>query len=157
MGSFLPVSQTILFSPDFIVVKYWKKLPANLAQISAAGGKEYPIHSTLSGLHSIMIENQPSFGEGWGVHVHPISLYLPSRKSCSSWEGRYTPPVSNLYMYCTLWFKQECVGHFFAYCMSPIFFIFERYLDSNPESCCCGKQAHYQISHTSPLLSHPSP
>jgi hypothetical protein len=40
-------------------------------------------------------------GEGWGVHAHPLSLYLPSRTSCSvrsSWEGRYTPPF-HLYMY----------------------------------------------------------
>jgi hypothetical protein len=38
------------------------------------------------------------------------------------------------------------VGHSFA--MSP-FYIFERCLDSNPESCH-SKQARYQLSHPSP-------
>ncbi len=44
------ISQTISFAPDFTVVNYWKKLPDNLAQILATGGKSTPyivhIHST---------------------------------------------------------------------------------------------------------------
>jgi hypothetical protein len=31
--------QTISYAPDFTVVNYWQKLPANPAQISTAGGK----------------------------------------------------------------------------------------------------------------------
>jgi hypothetical protein len=36
----------------------------------------------------------------WGVHAHPLSLYLPSRTTLqctvrSSWEGRYTPSISS--------------------------------------------------------------
>jgi hypothetical protein len=37
-----------------------------------------------------------------GVNAHPLSLYLPSRKSCSvrsSWEGRYNYPISSLPLY----------------------------------------------------------
>ncbi len=40
---------------------------------------------------------------GWGVHAHPLSLYLPSPvQSCrlrSSWDGRSTPPISPLPIY----------------------------------------------------------
>ncbi len=36
------------------------------------------------------------------------------------------------------------------------FCMFERCLDSNPESCLT-KQARYQLSHPSPMISHPSP
>ncbi len=51
---------------------------------------------------------------GWGVHAHPLSLYLPSRPKLqytvrSSWEGRYTPPISSLFL-CTLcWALTELV------------------------------------------------
>ena len=50
---------------------------------------------------------------GWGMHAHPLSLYLPSRTMlqcryqctvCFSWEGRYpqTRPISTLPIY-VLW------------------------------------------------------
>ncbi len=48
-----------------------------------------------------------------------------------------------LYIFCGL----ECVGHSYAYVAH--FFIFERCLDSNTESCLC-KQVRYQLSHSSP-------
>ncbi len=50
-------------------------------------------------------KNQPSPGEGGGVHAHPLSLYIYHHvQSCgvhSSWEGRYTPPppISALPLY----------------------------------------------------------
>ncbi len=37
-------SQTKKYAPDFTVVNYWQKFPANLAQIAAAGGKR--VHHT---------------------------------------------------------------------------------------------------------------
>ncbi len=40
--------------------------------------------------------------------------------------------------------------------MSPILYIFERCLDSNPESCR-SKQARYQLSHSSPCLANHLP
>ncbi len=44
---------------------------------------------------------------GWGLHAHPLSLYLHHyyyhhEQSCgvrSSWEGSYTPPTSTLSIY----------------------------------------------------------
>jgi hypothetical protein len=55
-----------------------------------------------------------------------------------------------VHLFCFVYFL-ECVGHSFAY-VTHFVHIFERCLDSNPESCL-SKQALYHIYH----LSHPSP
>ncbi len=39
---------------------------------------------------------------GWGVHAHPLLLYLTS-PVLSNWVGRYTDPVSSLVKIWTLW------------------------------------------------------
>ncbi len=39
---------------------------------------------------------------GWGLHVHPLSLYHHHLQSCgvrSNWEGRYALPISTLPLY----------------------------------------------------------
>ncbi len=52
-------SQTISYAPDFTVVNYWQKLPANLAQISATWGKRvhHTQYSHLAGPFSILWQN----------------------------------------------------------------------------------------------------
>ncbi len=59
----------------------------------------------LSGVHSIMmVKSAQPFESGWDARL-PLSLYLPwvHDKPCcgerSSWEGRYTPPISPLTLY----------------------------------------------------------
>jgi hypothetical protein len=50
-------SQTISYAPDFTVVNYSQKLPTNLAQISATGGKallEVPMETIIPPLPAIM-------------------------------------------------------------------------------------------------------
>ncbi len=62
----------------------------------------------LSGVHSIMMVKLSQPGERVGVHVHPLSLHLPSstKQSCgvhSIWEGKYTSPYFYSTTMCTLW------------------------------------------------------
>ncbi len=57
----------------------------------------------LSGVYSIMMETLAQAGEGGGCTPTPFHCIYHHVQSCgvrSSWEGRYTPPISTLpYMY----------------------------------------------------------
>ncbi len=59
---------------------------------------------------------------GWGVHAHPLSLCLPSRteqsfRVRSSWEGRYTPPISTLSIGTLLAISSLCIYSTPAFCL----------------------------------------
>jgi hypothetical protein len=64
------------------------------------------IHITQSGNGHFLAYIPPQGGWG-GARPHPLSLYLPSRTKlwCTIQlrEGRYTPPISPLPLYDTLW------------------------------------------------------
>jgi len=63
----------------------------------------------LSGVHSIMMEKcTQAEWCGWGVHAHPLSLYLPSHTKLQwtlqlRWQILYTPPISSLTSFMYLW------------------------------------------------------
>jgi hypothetical protein len=49
-----------------------------------------------------MIEKLAQADEGWGVHAHPLSLYLPSRTKlwCTlQLKGQIHPPISTIPQY----------------------------------------------------------
>ncbi len=53
----------------------------------------------LSGAHSVMMEKLAQAGEGWGftsILFHYIYHHIQSCSVGSSWQGRYTPPISSL-------------------------------------------------------------
>ena len=57
---------------------------------------------------------------GWGVHSHPLSLYLPSRTKLDvRWEGLYTPPISTLPLY-LLWEKVEACNLYNYLCTGTL-------------------------------------
>ncbi len=56
----------------------------------------------ISGVHSIMMEKNSLAGEGGGCTPTPFHSIYHHVQSCSvhsSWEGRYTPPISSLPLY----------------------------------------------------------
>jgi hypothetical protein len=57
----------------------------------------------LSGVHSIMMEKLAQSSEDGGalhaISFHYIYHHVQSCDVCSSWEGRYTLPVSTLPLY----------------------------------------------------------
>ncbi len=58
--------------------------------------------ATLSVVHSIMMEQWTQPGEGWGCAPAPFQCIYHHVQSCcvrSSWECRYTHPISTLYLY----------------------------------------------------------
>ncbi len=61
--------------------------------------------------------------------------------------------ISNTSKYCIFFFWRARVC-WPLFCLCRRFCIFERCLDSKPESCC-SKRARYQLSHSSPYLSLP--
>jgi hypothetical protein len=66
----------------------------------------------LSGIHSIMMEKSARAGGGGGCMPTPFHYVYYNVKSCgarSSWEGRYTPPISSLPLY-VLYSLNLCLG-----------------------------------------------
>ncbi len=63
-------------------------------------------HWPLSSVYSIKMEKLAQAGEGEGCTPAPFHYIYHHVQSCgvqSSWEGRYTPPISPLPLYDTLW------------------------------------------------------
>jgi hypothetical protein len=91
-------------------------------------------------------------GVGVGVGVGGIGGGL---RGLSKWVQLCTwspNKVLEIFLYiCTRFCGLECVGQWPLLWLCRPFCIFERCLDSKP------KQAHYHLSHPSPLFSHPSP
>ncbi len=60
-------------------------------------------HRPISGVHSIMMENQPWLVIVGGAHAptpcHSIYYHVQSCSVRSSWEGRYIPSISSLLLY----------------------------------------------------------
>jgi hypothetical protein len=81
----------------------------------------------------------------WFAHVAAMRGRLCWTQRWTAWAGgtdttRQLPPSI---------FNMLPIGFFYIFCLCRPFCIFDRCLESNPESCC-SKQARYQLSHQSP-------
>jgi hypothetical protein len=77
------------------------KIPRSEPILPAA----HRVHTDMAmaiGVYSIMMEKSAQPGEGGGCtpnYFHYIYHYVQSYGVCSSWEDRYTPPISTLPLY----------------------------------------------------------
>ncbi len=91
--------------PDFTVVNYWQKSPANMAQISGTGGKRvYTIHSThaqrthLAGLFSVLWQNFRPVAPNQEKPFHSL-IYI----STYHWAKGGAPPLHPYLVTYPLW------------------------------------------------------
>jgi hypothetical protein len=69
-------------------------------------------------------KNLPSLVR-WGVHAHPVHYIYHHAQSCgvrSSWEGRYSPPISTLPLYVLCGIKFQASFEIFRAFLTILFF-----------------------------------
>ncbi len=124
----------------------------------------HKVHWVYFYIHSILVKKLDERWWGWGVHAHPLSLYLPSRTSCrvrSNLEGRYTPSISTipLYVLCaiyTIMYKVVLYALAERADTLPLFLLYPYmyYLLSTHKQSCCIRSS-WEGRYTPPISTLP--
>ncbi len=105
-GGGLQRDNTYTYRQHLYIIVYTKYSWSSINRFTVPPTEYIEWQCPLSGIHSIMMENQPNPWWGWGMHTIPLSLYVPSQAklwSTLQLRGQIHSPYFSSTLICTLW------------------------------------------------------